>query len=111
MCANGGESNKETRAFVANFGLYTIYIYPNQNVIRSASYIKCFFFCFEKEANMWISGFCLCGESKKKNARVLKDVTSFLSNSIGPSSSTQQWGLKSLEERLVKDEIIGFNEG
>jgi ribosomal protein S6 len=59
---------------------------------------------------MWISGFCLCGESKKTNARVLEDVTSFLSNSTGPSNSTQQWGLKSLEEKLVKDEIISYNE-
>jgi hypothetical protein len=52
------------------------------------------------------------GESKKKeNARVLEDVTSFLSNSTGPSNSTQQWGLKSPEEKLVKDEVIGYNEG
>ena len=86
---------------------FTQYIYPNQNVIRSASYIK----WFEKEAYMWISGFCLCGESKKTNAHVLEDVTSFLSNSTGPSNSTQQWGLKSLEEKLVKDEIISYNEG
>jgi hypothetical protein len=60
---------------------------------------------------MWISGFFLCGESKKTNYHVLKDVMSFLSNSIGPSNSTQQWGLKSLEEKLVKDEIISYNEG
>ena len=50
-------------------------------------------------------------QKKKANARVLEDVTSFLSNSTGPSNSTQQWGLKSLEEKLVKDEIIGYNEG
>ena len=86
---------------------FTKYIYPNQNVVRSASYIK----WFEKEAYMWISGFCSRGESKKTNARVLEDVTSFLSNSTGPSNSTQQWGLKSLEEKLVKDEIISYNEG
>jgi hypothetical protein len=86
---------------------FTQYIYPNQNVIRSASYIK----CFEKEAYMWISGFFPCGESKKTNSRVLKYVTSFLSNNTGPSNSTQQWGLKSPEERLVKDEIISYNEG
>jgi hypothetical protein len=86
---------------------FTQYIYTNQNVIRSASYIK----WFEKEAYMWISGFCLHGESKKINACVLKDVTSFLSNSTGPSNSTQQWGLKSPKERLVKDEIISYNEG
>jgi hypothetical protein len=51
------------------------------------------------------------GNQKKANARVLEDVMSFLSNSTGPSNSTQQWGLKSLEETLVKDEIIGYNEG
>jgi hypothetical protein len=61
---------------------------------------------------MWVSGFCLRGGIKKKaNAHVLEDVTSFLSNSTGPSNSTQQWGLKSPEEKLVKDEIIGYNEG
>jgi hypothetical protein len=57
---------------------------------------------------MWISGFFLHGESKKTNDCVLKDVTFFLSNSIGPSNSTQQWGLKSPEEKLVKDEIIDY---
>ena len=51
------------------------------------------------------------GIQKKANTRVLEDVTSFLSNSTGPSNSTQQLGLKSLEEKLVKDEIIGYNEG
>ena len=60
---------------------------------------------------MWISGFFLCGETKKTNDHVLKDVTSFLSNSTGPSNSTQQWGLKSPEEKQVKDETIGYNEG
>jgi hypothetical protein len=50
------------------------------------------------------------GNQKKENSHVLEDVTSFLSNSIGPSNSTQQWGLKSPEEKLVKDEIIGYNE-
>jgi hypothetical protein len=98
---------KKQEPFVANFLNFTQYIYPNQNVVRSASYIK----WFEKKAYMWISGFCLRGESKKTNARVLEDVTSFLSNSTGPSNSTQQWGLKSPEEKLVKDEIIGYNEG
>jgi hypothetical protein len=48
---------------------------------------------------------------KKANTRVLEDVMSFLSNSTGPSNSTQQWGLKSPDETLVKDEIIGYNEG
>ena len=48
---------------------------------------------------------------KKENARVLEDVTSFLSNSTGSSNSSQQWGLKSLEETLVKNEITGYNEG
>jgi hypothetical protein len=98
------ESKQEPLLQILNF---TQYIYPNQNVIRSASYIK----WFEKEAYMCISGFCLRGESKKTNARVLKDITSFLSNGTGPSNSTQQWGLKSLEKKLVKDEIIGYNEG
>jgi hypothetical protein len=52
------------------------------------------------------------GESKQKaNARVLEDVTSFLSNSTGSSNSSQQWGLKSPEETLVKNEITGYNEG
>ena len=51
------------------------------------------------------------GNQKKENAHVLEDVTSFLSNSNGPSNSTQQWGLKSPEETLVKDEVIGYNEG
>jgi hypothetical protein len=60
---------------------------------------------------MWVSGFCLRGGKKKANAHVLKDVTSFLPNSTGPSNSTQQWGLKSPEEKLVKDETIGYNEG
>ena len=51
------------------------------------------------------------GNQKKEDTRVLEDVTSFLSNSTGPSNSTQQWGLNSPEEKLVKDEIIGYNEG
>jgi hypothetical protein len=51
------------------------------------------------------------GDQRKTNAHVLKDVTSFLSNRIGPSNSTQQWGLKSPEEKLVKDEVISYNEG
>jgi ribosomal protein S6 len=50
-------------------------------------------------------------QNKKANARVLENVTSFLSNSIGSSNSSQQWGLKSLEETLVKNEITGYNEG
>jgi hypothetical protein len=45
------------------------------NVIRRASYIK----CFDKEAYMWIGGFCPCGGTKKTNAHVLKYVMSFLS--------------------------------
>jgi hypothetical protein len=51
------------------------------------------------------------GEQVKTNARVLKYVSSFLSNSIGPSKSTQQWVLKPPEEELVKVEIISYNEG
>jgi len=50
------------------------------------------------------------GNQKKENARVLEDVSSFLSNSTGPSNSTQQWSLKSLEETRVKDEVTGYNE-
>jgi hypothetical protein len=108
MCANGGESNKETRAFALQTLNFTQYIYRNQTVIRGASYIK----CFEKEAYIWVSGFCPHGESKKKtNARVLEDIMSCLSNNTGPSNSIQQWGLKSLEKKLVKGEIISYNEG
>jgi hypothetical protein len=51
------------------------------------------------------------GNQKKSNSRVLEDITSFLSNSTGPSNISQQWGLKSPEEMLVKDEITGYNEG
>jgi hypothetical protein len=43
----------------------------------------------DKEAYMWVGGFCLHGRTKKTNARVLKEVTSFLSNNTGPSNSTQ----------------------
>jgi hypothetical protein len=87
--------------------MFTPYIYPNQPVIRYASYIN------GKETYMWVREFFVrVGESKKKaNARVLKDVTSFLSNSTGSSNSSQQWGLKSPEETLVKIEITGYNEG
>ena len=82
-------------------------MYQSQTVIRCASYIN------EKEAYIWVRGFFVCvGESKKKaNARVLEDITSFLSNSTGSSNSSQQWGLKSPEETLVKNEITGYNEG
>jgi hypothetical protein len=57
--------------------------------------------------------FVRVGESKHKaNARVLEDVTSFLSKkSTGSSNSSQQWGLKSPEEILVKNEITSYNEG
>jgi hypothetical protein len=99
-----GENKQEPLLQILNF---TQYIYLDQNVIRSASYIK----CFEKESYMWISGFCSHGESKKTNDHVLNDVAFFLSNSTGPSNSTQQWGLMSSEEKLVKDEIISYNEG
>jgi hypothetical protein len=62
---------------------------------------------------MWVKGFFVrVRELKKKaNARVLEDVSSFLSNSTGSSNSSQQWGLKSPEETLVKNEITGYNEG
>ena len=87
--------------------MFTPYTYPNQTVIRCASYIN------GKETYMWVRAFFVrVGESKKKaNARVLEDVTSFLSNSTGPSNSSQQWGLKSPKEILVKNETIGYNEG
>jgi hypothetical protein len=87
--------------------MFTPYTYPNQTVIRRASYIN------GKETYMWVRAFFVrVGESKKKaNARVLEDVTSFLSNSTGSSNSSQQWGLKSPEETLVKIEITGYNEG
>jgi hypothetical protein len=51
------------------------------------------------------------GSQTKANTHVLEDITSFLSNSTGSSNSSQQWGLKSLEETLVKNEITGYNEG
>jgi hypothetical protein len=62
---------------------------------------------------MWVRGvFSAWGGSKRKeNVRALKDITSFLSNSTGSSNSSQQWGLKSPEETLVKNEITGYNEG
>ena len=60
---------------------------------------------------MSVDGFFSRGGTNKTNARVLKDVSSFLSNSTGPSKSTQQWGLKPPKEELVKDEIISYNEG
>jgi hypothetical protein len=60
---------------------------------------------------MWIGGFCSRGGTIKENAHVLKYVSSFLSNIIGPSNSTQQWGLKPPEEELVKVETISYNEG
>jgi hypothetical protein len=67
----------------------------------------------KKEAYMWVRGFLSAWGNQKesKNARVLEDVTSFLSNSTGSSNSSQQWGLKSPEEILVKNEITGYNEG
>jgi hypothetical protein len=60
---------------------------------------------------MWVGGFCPRGRTKKTKARVLKDVTSFLSNNTEPSNNTQQWGLTPREEELVKDETINYNEG
>jgi hypothetical protein len=68
---------------------------------------------FLKKKHIYVGKWVLSawGIKKKANAHVLEDVMSFLSNRIGLSNSTQQWGLKSLEEKLVKDEIIGYNEG
>jgi hypothetical protein len=57
---------------------------------------------------MWVGGFCPHGRTKKIDACVLN--FSFLSNIIGPSKRTQQWGLKPSEEELVKDEVISYNE-
>ena len=51
------------------------------------------------------------GEQRKQMLVLGKDITLFLSNSTGPSNSTQQWGLKPPEEKLVKDEAIRYNEG
>jgi hypothetical protein len=85
----------------------TQYIYPNQTVIRCASYIN-----GKRSIYVGQRVFVRVGESKKKaNARVLEDVTSFLSNSTGSSNSSQQWGLKPPEETLVKNEVTGYNEG
>ena len=104
MCAIGDESNKWTR--------YFLLLGPSQYISQSFCNHKSIIHkSIDKEAYMWISGFFPHGESKKTNACVLKDVTSFLSNSTGPSNSSQQWGLKSPEETLVKDEITGYNEG
>jgi hypothetical protein len=64
MCAKSVESNIETRAFALN--VYTIYIYPNQTIIRCASYIK----YFEKEAYIWVSGFCPRGGIKRNQMLV-----------------------------------------
>ena len=93
------------KRFFCNFWTFTIYFtirYNHKGVIHKA---------FDKETYTWVGGFCLRGRKKKTNSRVLKDVTSFLSNSTGPSNSTQQWGLNLMEEELVKDEVISYNEG
>ena len=75
-------------------------------MIRYASYKG------KRNIYVGISVFCPRGGIKKKaNACVLEDITSFLSNSTGSSNSSQQWGLKSPEETLVKIEITGYNEG
>jgi hypothetical protein len=82
-------------------------MYQSQIVIRCASYIS------EKAAYIWVRGFLSAWGNQKQKAisRVLEDVTSFLSNSTGSSNSSQQWGLMSPEEILVKNEITGYNEG
>ena len=84
------------------FTIYLIIVCNHNNKIHKSIY---------KEAYMCVGGFCLCGRTKKTNDHVLKDITSFLSDNTGPSNSTQQWGLKPPEEELVKDEVIGYNEG
>jgi hypothetical protein len=65
----------------------------------------------DKERYMWVGGFCPHGRTKKTSSRVLKYVTSFLSNNIGLANSTQLWGLNPPEEKLVKAEVISYNEG
>jgi hypothetical protein len=60
---------------------------------------------------MWIGGFFPRGGTIKTNARVLKDISSFLSINTRPSNRTQQWGLKPPEEELVKVDAISYNEG
>jgi hypothetical protein len=61
MCANGGESKINKSLCLQFFELYTIYI-SKSNVIRNASYIK----CFDKEAYMWINGFVRVGKQRKQ---------------------------------------------
>jgi hypothetical protein len=84
------------------FTIYLTIICNYKNIIHKS---------IDKETYMWVGGFFPRGRTKKTNAHVLKYVTSFLSNNIGSSNSTQQWGLKPLEEELVKDEVISYNEG
>jgi hypothetical protein len=105
MCATSGERKyRNKRLFVVMID--TIYI-SNSNCNQ-----MCIIHKWKKKHICWSEGFVHVGESQQKaNVRVLEDVTSFLSNSTESSNSSQQWGLKSLEEILVKNEITGYNEG
>jgi hypothetical protein len=98
------EINEQESLFMI-FWTFTIYLtiaFNHKRIIHKS---------IDKEAYMWVGRFCPCEEQRKQNAPVLRDVTSFLSNSTGPSNSTQQWGLKPLEDEIVKDEVISYNEG
>jgi hypothetical protein len=61
MCANGDERKINKSLCLQFFELYTIYI-SKSNVIKNASYIK----CFDKESYMWISGFFHMGKQRKQ---------------------------------------------
>jgi len=95
----------EQESFVYNFWTFIIYlkiVCNHKRIIHKS---------IDKETYVWVGSFFLPGRTKKTNDRVLKDVTSFLSNSTGPSNITQEWGLKPPEEELVKDKITSYNAG
>jgi hypothetical protein len=60
---------------------------------------------------MWVRGICPRGNQNERKFSCPKRHNVLPLKSTGPSNSTQQWGLKSPEETLVKDEVIGYNEG
>jgi hypothetical protein len=88
MCATSGERNVEPKkAFALN--VYTMYISKsNCNQMCIIHKWKRSIYVDKRVLSAW-------GNQKKENAPVLEDVTSFLSNSTGPSNNSQQWGLKS----------------
>jgi hypothetical protein len=103
MCANGGQ---ERRAFVAKFELYIIYI------SKSKCSQKCIIHKVFWKRGIYVDKWVLSAWGIKENKFLCPRIRNILPlNSTRPSNSTQQWGLKSLEEKLVKDEIIGYNEG